>query len=199
MKRYSQNNEQDIILNYFKDEVGTFLDLGSYDGVNLSNTRALVRKKWKGVLVDPSPEVFKRLELNCKDYELTLINCAVSDYNDTVSFYDNQNAVATMHQKETERWDNEEFNKIEVRCRDVKELLEELPYTVYDFISIDCEGEDLTLLKRIDFAKYKTRLVCVEWNSKDQNLFDEIMKGWKLIHKNAENLIYETSINGKGS
>src|SRR5688572_15752664 len=98
MKRYSQNNEQDVILKYFGDYVGTFLDLGAYDGINLSNTRALVRKGWGGVMVEASPTVFERLKLNCEVFNrLCLLNFAVSDKDGVAEFYDNQNAVATMH------------------------------------------------------------------------------------------------------
>lgn len=188
--RYSQNREQDIIVEYFKVN-GTFLDLGAYDGVNLSNTRALVKKGWKGVMVEASPRVFERLILNCRGYDITLLNFAVSDHDGIVRFFDNLNAVGTMHFAETKRWGtSEQFDQIEIECRDIKTVLQELKYPVYDFVSIDCEGEDLNLLKRIDFTKYKTKMVCVEWNSRDQHLYDEVMSGWKLVHKNAENLIY---------
>ena len=38
---YSQNNEEQIILEYFKDFKGNLLDIGANDGVTLSNTRKL--------------------------------------------------------------------------------------------------------------------------------------------------------------
>lgn len=192
MKRYSQNREQDHIVDFFKGQKGTYLDLGAYDGVNLSNTRALTRLGWNGVLIEASPTIYERLVFNCKDYANVLpLNFAVSDKDDIVKFFDNLNAVGTMHEKETKRWgDTEQFKQIEIECRDIKTVLEELPYTKYDFVSIDCEGEDLNLLKRIDFMKYQTKMVCVEWNSINQHLYDEVMIGWRLIHRNAENLIY---------
>ena len=37
---YSQNNEQNIILNYFKNYKGTLLDLGANDGITFSNSYA---------------------------------------------------------------------------------------------------------------------------------------------------------------
>ena len=40
--RYSQNNEQDIILQYFGNRKGFFLDIGANDGITLSNTYALL-------------------------------------------------------------------------------------------------------------------------------------------------------------
>ncbi len=36
---YSQNNEEEVILNHFKNFKCTFLDLGAYDGIDLSNPK----------------------------------------------------------------------------------------------------------------------------------------------------------------
>jgi len=58
MKIYSQNLEQNYILEYFKDRRGTFIDIGANDGLTLSNTRALVELGWRGVFVEPSPMAF---------------------------------------------------------------------------------------------------------------------------------------------
>jgi hypothetical protein len=48
---YSQNKEEEVILNYFNGHVGTFVDLGANDGITFSNTRALAERGWKGVLI----------------------------------------------------------------------------------------------------------------------------------------------------
>jgi hypothetical protein len=57
---YSQNLEEQYILNYFGDYVGTFLDLGCNDCLTFSNTRALALKGWKGIFIDPSPKAMER-------------------------------------------------------------------------------------------------------------------------------------------
>ena len=55
MKCYSQNDEQDVILEFFQGRTGKFLDIGAYNGVDLSNTRALVELGWSGIMVEPNP------------------------------------------------------------------------------------------------------------------------------------------------
>jgi FkbM family methyltransferase len=63
MKRYSQFSEQDYILQAFPDpnelnsflKTGRFLDIGSWDTVTFSNTRALYELGWAGVMIEPSP------------------------------------------------------------------------------------------------------------------------------------------------
>lgn len=68
MRNYSQNNEQEIILNYFGDFKGRFLDIGAYNGVDISNTRALLELGWSGVLVEPNPFNLVDLINNCREF-----------------------------------------------------------------------------------------------------------------------------------
>jgi FkbM family methyltransferase len=197
MKNYSQNNEQYFILKYFAKYTGTFLDLGSYNGVDLSNVRALAELGWNGVMVEASPVVYKELKKNYSDYpNIQLVNCAVGRKTEKINFYDNHNAVGTLHKTETLRWKEEKFETVEIPCVEINELLSICHYKTFDFISCDIEGEDLSVMKRLDFNKLKTKMVCVEWNGKDKNLYDDILLpyGFKLMHKNGENLIYYRKI-----
>ena len=43
---YSQHNEQEIILNFFNGRIGRYLDIGAFDGVDMSNTLALAELGW---------------------------------------------------------------------------------------------------------------------------------------------------------
>jgi len=58
---YSQNNEEQIILNYLGDSTGHFLDIGAFDGITFSNTYELVKRGWTGVMVEASPRTFIKL------------------------------------------------------------------------------------------------------------------------------------------
>ena len=59
---YSQNKEEQVILDYFGFLQGTFLDIGANDGVTFSNTKMLAERGWKGVLVEPSPKAYAKLK-----------------------------------------------------------------------------------------------------------------------------------------
>jgi len=59
---YSQSKEQEVILDYFKDHIGTFCSLGENDGITFSNVRALAERGWTGVMIEPDPEAFERLQ-----------------------------------------------------------------------------------------------------------------------------------------
>lgn len=194
MIRYSQNREQDIILSYFRGQTGTFLDLGSYTGMELSNVRALAELGWKGVMVEASPTVFRKLKKNYRKLpKIELFNCCVATQTGIFEFLDNPNAVGTLHKHEAERWTGaQEFTKIDVQCLEVNELISMCKYQTFDFISCDIEGEDLNVIRRLDFDKLKTRMVCVEFNGQHKHVYSRILKPFrfKLIHQNGENLIY---------
>jgi len=61
---HSQWGEQKIILDFFGDYVGRFLDLGAFDGIGGSNSRGLTDRHWSGVCVEASPFTFQRLVSN---------------------------------------------------------------------------------------------------------------------------------------
>src|SRR5688572_24370294 len=125
---YSQNNEEQVILNYFKDyTTGTFVDIGANDGKTFSNTYALSQRGFCGILVEPSPKAFFKLK---QLYENTkgcfyLYNYAIGTSNSKVTLYEsgelvNQGdvgLVSTLIEKETERFKRTvKYEPIQVNC-----------------------------------------------------------------------------------
>lgn len=197
---YSQNNEQQIILDYFKDHVGTFIDIGSNDGITLSNTRALAERGWKGVLVEPSPKAYARLVENYKTFTgiYTYPYCISHSNKDftlhessTLLGKDDVGLVSTFHDHEKERFKSVvSYTPVTCKCFRWKTFLNRLTIKKFDFISLDAEGQDITILEQIDLTD--TRLLVVEWNSIPANKtrFMELCTGFRLIAENAENLIF---------
>lgn len=208
--KYSQNDEQDVILNFFGNTIGNVLSLGENDGLTLSNSRALIEKNWYADLVEPSPTAYRKLYSLYKTNELVKThNIAIGDKDGMADFYDSGTLlktgdvalVSTLERNELIRWKGTvQFDKIQVQVKTLETFfydcgyLSTTPYELkkgWDFISIDCEGLDFSILSQM--VKYDfcgARLLCVEFNGKGEYLYTGLMKGWKLIHKNAENLIY---------
>jgi len=195
---HSQNNEEQIIKDYFGGFVGTFLDVGANDGITLSNTRALAEVGWCGVLVEPSPKAFARLKENCKDYGcLYPYPFALGVTNGTVTLHESASLinptdvalVSTIKEQEMDRFRSiTSYSPVEVKVFRWKTFLNRLKYKTFDFISIDCEGMDLEVLRQIDLSN--TRMVCVEWNGVNKQAFVDVCKDFKLVHENGENLIF---------
>lgn len=199
MKNYSQNREQEVILDYFKDKTGTLLSVGENDGVTFSNVRALMEIGWAGVLVEPSPTTFQKLKLNSRGFDCQLLNVALGTIDGPVKMWDSgthlnkgdHGLLSTMSPTDRDKWAaSTEFKEIEVQCCTYQTLLNASKIKAFDFISIDAEGYDYDILRQIDLSN--TSLVCVEWNSKpeEKERFDALMVGFKLIYTSGENLIY---------
>lgn len=203
MQQFSQGSEQEFIVNYFNGYIGVFADFGANQGTIFSNTRALALNNWAGILVEPSPEAYKQLwELYKGNDKMELFNCAVSDKAGEVTLYHSGEHIgigdisllSTLKKEETTRWQSsgEKFEEIKVQALTFNQILEQTPFETVDIISLDIESMELEIMPQIDFVKLGVKLLCVEWNSKDQHLYDEIMLplGYKLGFKNLENLIY---------
>lgn len=202
MKNYSQNQEQQAILNYFGSHVGTFLDLGANDGETLSNTRALAELGWCGVLVEPSPTAFAKLKSlydGQKKGCFYVYNYGIGNHNGKAPFYDSgtllktgdTSLVSTLDKKETKRFDRvTPYNEIEVKVYRWKTFLNRLYIKAFDFVSIDCEGLDLDILQQMDVSG--VRCICIEWNGNEElkQAFSAYLEGFKIIYTSGENLIY---------
>jgi FkbM family methyltransferase len=200
MKNYSQNNEQDVILNYFGDFKGTFLDCGANDGVTLSNTRALALLGWKGVLIEASLNAYSELfKLYGADGNFDLFPYAIGRKNKKLTFYESgellgqgdKSLVSTFHQHEMDRFKKTvHYNPIEVQCHSWDFFADNVQFRPFDFISMDIEGSELEVLPQMDLSEVK--MFCIEWNSKPElkKAYEPYFKGFKLIHTTGENLIY---------
>lgn len=197
---FSQNLEEQFILEYFKDKTGTFLDIGSNDGVTLSNTRALAEKGWRGVLVEPSPIAFAKLKENYRGKEgfyfypfaLGITNGKVKMWDSGTHLNkDDHGLLSTLNEADYRKWqDSTNFEEIDVQCFRWKTFYNRLSIHNFDFISCDAEGYDYEIMKQIDLRE--TSCVCVEWNMKPEmkTLFEKLMIGFKIIYISNENLIF---------
>lgn len=198
MTRYSQNNEQDIILQYFGNRKGYFLDIGANDGITLSNTYALQLAEWKGVLIEPSEEAFNRIKVR---YGVQKFNVAISTTDGHCTFHEMGNhlnagdvsLLSTIKKTELKRWPGVEFKERMTEVWTYKTMLKHSPLKFFDFISIDAEGVDYEILEQIDL-RY-TDMVCIEHNS-NPDLF-QLIKEYcnkagltKKLLNNLENVIW---------
>lgn len=197
--KYSQNNEEEIILSYFKDKTGTFISIGENDGITFSNVRALAERGWKGVMVEPSPIAFQKLKDNYRNMEgFYFYNFALGMTNDEIDFWDmgdhlgkgDHGLLSTASEEEKQRWPGQKYEKIKVQCFRWKTFLNRLSIKTFDVISIDIEGLEIPVLKQIDLRD--TSLVCVEFNGDKEKKaeLDRLMIGFTVMYVSPENLIY---------
>jgi len=169
--RYAQYGEESIILDFFgQDSTGTVVDVGAADGIRYSNSRYLIELGWSGVLVEPHPTYFDKINELYKDIDsVTTINAAVYSEEGEMPFYvygrDEHAQVSTLSKEFKERVVNVHGDKFEenptmVNVIRLSTVLQEAGKV--DFLSVDCEGVDMEVIKSNDWDLYRPTLVCVE-------------------------------------
>jgi FkbM family methyltransferase len=215
--KYSQNNEEEVIRNYFllmPENRRVFLDIGANDGKTLSNTFALALAGWSGSLVEASPAAYERLVANYapllgvnKFYEFHKFALAAErgtipmNQSGELLGVGDVSLVSTIRPEEMERFKAVvQYETVQVNALTFNDFLEISEFSAFDFISLDIEGCELEILPLMDLDKLGCKLFCIEWNGKQElkNAYDAHVAKFnapelgefKIIHTNGENIIY---------
>lgn len=197
---FSQNDEEKIIIDFFGDFKGTFLDIGAYDGINFSNVYKLVTLGWNGTCIEPSPSVFPNLKNNYANYpNINLFNLAVSDKSGDIDFYDsNGDAISSFSKEHKIKWEknwNSKFTKVKVKSITVSQLFDLTGYD-FDFINLDVESLNYSIFTKIPFEKLNNlKLICIEHDGKTTEIKNILKKfNFNDIGRNGENILLGRSL-----
>jgi hypothetical protein len=200
---FSQNQEEEKILEYFGDYVGSFLDIGCNDCRTFSNTHALALRGWAGVVIDASPKAIEKCRVlyeGRKDIHIYQWAISKQFKNNGVALLqesgpligkDDVGLVSTFHKHEMDRFKYAvRYEPVETKTYKWKTAYNRIPIKKYDFINLDVEGDEMNILPDLDLSG--VRLLAIEWNSVPNNKlhFEKYLEGFKLIYTSAENLLY---------
>lgn len=195
---YSQNDEQAVILDYFRNRMpGRFLDIGANDGRLFSNSLALIERGWSGVMVEPSPRPFSELMDNHGGNErLRLVNAAVDIGAEWKAFYasdanpDHGDMVGSLNLEHVEKWSTvATYRKYELRTVSVAELLRQFGSN-FNFITLDVEGNSAELFFELVRCGASADCWCVEHDEQtDQIMQVAATLGLRQLAWNQENVI----------
>jgi FkbM family methyltransferase len=148
---------------------GFFLDIGAHDGRTYSNSYVFEQLGWRGVCVEPLPDVFKLLRQNRR---CDCCQAALAGRSDPQAGFIHALGVDTLSGLEWEMADGHEDwilqeggrpERITVRTITFPELMDAYPgIRTIDFLSLDVEGAELAILRTIDFDHYDFGLITVE-------------------------------------
>lgn len=205
MKYYSQfGQDQFVYENFFYNKKdGYFVDIGAHNGERDSNSLFFEKLGWIGVCIEPNPEMFTKLKslrtCLCLPY-------AVSDKNEINTFFqitgdgptvlsglaDEYSSQAIQRINEFDLENTQEFNYIEVECKTFDNLIDNCNI---DFLSLDTEGNELKILKSINFDKYNINVITVENNDYDNKFIDFLIpKGYSFITRLGCDELYKKII-----
>jgi FkbM family methyltransferase len=186
---YKSQYNQDRFLNekfFHNKKNGVFIDIGAHDGVSLSNSYFFEKElNWKGMCVEPIPTLFEQLDKNRECVKVQ--GCAwnqdgvkkfrvIKGYAEMLS-----GIIETYDSSHIKRIENEcestngSYEDLDIPCYDINGLLKKNGFFNIDFLSIDTEGSEFEILKKIDFKKFDIGIIIVE-NNYNNNELREFLK-----------------------
>ena len=187
---------------YFIDKIlrgktrGFFLDIGAYDGMNISNSRFFeIAREWEGLCIEPIPEIFEKLK---KNRNCLCLNGAVSE-TDGVSQFTRVHSETpwvemlsgiTKYTHEDHKDSAErrvanyggEIKTTKVQTYSMKTISEKFNLKKIDYLSLDIEGGEYEILNSMDFKAIDITCLTVE------NVY-EVIPVRKLMRKAGYYLI----------
>ena len=202
-----QYNEETIVQAYLKrakKHTGLVVEVGAADGITGSNSRFLIQQGWSAVLIEPNPTNYDKLQkLYDGNLSVQLHNKACfSEARGKIPFYcdtyDGHGQISTMDQVFRDKWDkvyNAKYVEVMIDCVTLADILQQSRCQDIDFLSVDCEGVDLEVLKGMDWKAHAVGLVCVEFQEDKQCEVDDFMKsvGYSRTSRTVGNIFYERS------
>ena len=179
-----------------KTSPGTYVDIGCWDPIKASNTYYFSLRGWKGLCIDPNPELKQLYEkFRPKDY---FINAGIGASKTNLDYYFlEESSMNTMSLDFIKKHDleNKIIRKTKIPVYTLKEILDK--YLIETdrlyFFDVDAEGYDLEILKTNDWEIYRPKIVVIEGDiSLKSDVKSEIVKyseskNYKLIGKTIIN------------
>jgi len=170
---HAQHGEDRWLDAYFGHKrEGFFVEVGAYDGVNLSNTYHFEQLGWTGVLVEPDPEnaaacrasrprskTFQCAAVGSPEVgEITFFQVAAGEVFSTTALTDaHARRITGMGLAPV---------PMRVVAKTLDAILEEADALAVDFVSIDVEGAEMEVLRGFDLLRWRPAIVVIESNTK---------------------------------
>ena len=155
---YSQFGEDLIINNFFGNFVGTYVDIGCYHPIKYSNTALLHKKGWSGTNIDLNKTSIDFFNA-CRKNDLNITACLSDKIEEVEVYMDSEfSALNSINKNNIKKFGLKNLKKKRVQTT----LFNKLIKKNFDFLNIDCEGNDLKILKTIDLKKFTPKIINIE-------------------------------------
>lgn len=139
---------------------GYFIDIGAHDGIYLSNTYILECKyDWKGICIEANPSSFKLLK---KNRRAICVNACLDGTERFVDFA-KWGVIGSILAPDKPDKNGESYKVVRVKTQTLNNLFKEMnvPHEV-DYLSIDIEGAEESVLKEFNFKDYLFKCITIE-------------------------------------
>lgn len=179
---YSNNDKNE-------NKKGIFIEIGAWDGVELSNTFYLEKiRDWEGIIVEPLSE---QCQLSIQNRWCKSFNGCISTYNGYTDFQ-NINGYSAMisgikdsYQPSFKNRVNKEIQDYKqsisiqrVPCITINALFDSFGLEKADYMSLDTVTSEYDVLKVYDCNKHPIKIISMDYNGLNQKELDE----WFMIN-----------------
>jgi len=190
MSYYGQHEEDRYAAAMFQYEPhGVFIDVGAYNGVNISNTYGFEKHlAWSGICIEPDATMHAQCKA-ARPNSMVLHAAAVSDPHTVSAVYriaGNEASVAGLNpvpqkvkselRAKGVEWSG--FDEIRVPALTLDYAINLCGLDRVDMVSIDTEGTELDVLRGFDVGRWSPRLIILEDNAKSFLPYDDYLSGY---------------------
>lgn len=161
------SNLDQKLSSYLPNSPGVFLEIGANDGYSQSNTYYLERiLGWRGVLIEPLPSLYRICTRTRRRSACFNVACVDEGHATSVSMIDRDLMSVSLGlqdaDEEAERLGHTRRKRISVPARTLSSVIDEAAEPRIDFMSIDVEGSELSVLGGLNLAKHTPGHLLVE-------------------------------------
>jgi FkbM family methyltransferase len=181
-KSFSSQLGADLfVLDRFKK--GYFVEVGAFDGKELSNTYMLEKKGWKGICIDPFPKNFEKRKCILEE-----VAC-YSEKDISLDFVIGGELSGILQDVVLHRdylLNNPDNKKVKIKTVLLSDILKKnrAPNFI-EYLSLDTEGSEFEILKTFPFNEYQFGIITVEHNYEEpkRTLIRQLleMDGYEII------------------
>jgi FkbM family methyltransferase len=173
---HAQHGEDQALLEFFGEVPGFYVDVGANDGLSNSNTAALDRMGWRGLLVEADPN----LAVICRQARprATVIACAAADPARRGSYaafqrispgHDETTGLSSLvdspELKQKAMQIGASVSTIAVPVRSLDDILEKYNAPeAFELLSVDVEGAELEVFRSCNLRRWRPRIIIAEDN-----------------------------------
>src|SRR4029077_6512083 len=148
----------------FDNSIARFIDVGAFHPFKQSNTILLSQLGWRGINIDCDPVKIARFEkLRPQDVNIcAAVGEAIRDmihlqypmgFTDRIAEPGEENLLSFCDEKP--------LKATPIKVRTLTQIIEQSAFRGqhFHYLNVDCEGQDLSVLKGLDFSRYSPDLI----------------------------------------